>query len=149
MTYVVCVIDMVRHELTVVNAGHMPPLSAAGGWPSRACGRGDLRRAFGREHGLCLRRADHSARPGDCLVLFTDGFSDAMNPNNEWYGVDRLEVQMLESVADVRELGRRILDDVKRFVGKHRRTMTCACSALVATGSPHKNVPAWPARRRQ
>lgn len=118
VTYALCLIDMVRHELTIANAGHMAPFLR------RADGRVEL--VGGAMSGVPLGVSTDYAygeltvplAPGDCLVLFTDGFSDAMNLNNEWYGVDRLEVQMLESVADVRELGQRVLDDVKRFVGK-------------------------------
>ena len=53
---------------------------------------------------------------GDFLTMFTDGISEAMNPDNKLYGIDRLTTALGRQVSDVTSLGRLILDDVKTFV---------------------------------
>ncbi len=55
--------------------------------------------------------------PGEFLVLFTDGFSEAMNSEKELYGLERLRKRIGSSLSNVAELGRVILDDVENFVG--------------------------------
>jgi serine phosphatase RsbU (regulator of sigma subunit) len=116
VTFVLAVLDSQRHELSVVNAGHMPPLvrSAAGG----------VEPVGAVEAGLPLgvsvdARYDTHVRalsPGDCLAMFTDGISEAMNPEGETYGLPRLQEAMQPAAANVPLFGRQILDDVKRFV---------------------------------
>jgi sigma-B regulation protein RsbU (phosphoserine phosphatase) len=58
-----------------------------------------------------------SLAPGDFLALFTDGISEAMNAEGNLYGLERLERQLAQPSDSVADLGRLILDDVKRFVG--------------------------------
>ena len=60
--------------------------------------------------------------PGDQLVLFTDGFSEAMNVGLDLYGLQRLETAVGCDLADPGSLGAYILDDVRRFVSGHRQS---------------------------
>lgn len=55
--------------------------------------------------------------PGDVLVLYTDGITEAMNDQGEQYGLDRL-VQMLERTKDEPAIAihARIWSDVKRWM---------------------------------
>jgi sigma-B regulation protein RsbU (phosphoserine phosphatase) len=48
--------------------------------------------------------------------MFTDGISEAMNPDNKLYGIERLTTALGRKAPDVASLGRLILDDVKTFV---------------------------------
>jgi sigma-B regulation protein RsbU (phosphoserine phosphatase) len=56
--------------------------------------------------------------PGDLLVLFTDGISEAMNEHADCFGEPRL-VELLEEHADLpfEELRERILREIDAFVG--------------------------------
>jgi sigma-B regulation protein RsbU (phosphoserine phosphatase) len=71
----------------VCNAGHCPPLHVARGGVSRV-------EPTGLPLGVIAdgEYASHAVRlaPGDSLVLYTDGVSEAMNPARQLYGVDRL-----------------------------------------------------------
>jgi phosphoserine phosphatase RsbU/P len=60
--------------------------------------------------------------PGEGLALFTDGFSEAMNMENELYGLKRLERQLRGKADGVKQLGELILSDVKRFVGNRSQS---------------------------
>ena len=55
--------------------------------------------------------------PGDSLLLYTDGVTEARNARNEVYGLARLTETMGKSEADVESMGTAILADVRRFAG--------------------------------
>ena len=85
--------DPATHHLSYVNAGHCPPIllrSAA----SKDSSVYRLDQAGGTVVGLlpecAYEQAEVSLSPGDLLVIYTDGFSEAMNPNLEEWGEERL-----------------------------------------------------------
>jgi phosphoserine phosphatase RsbU/P len=106
--------------LEICNAGHCPPLHVHGG---------EVRSidATGVPVGLfCVRSYGTrtlSMEPGDVLVLYTDGVTEARNRADEEYGEVRLK-QLVASVA--RETPQVIVDtcaaDVAAFRGTARRT---------------------------
>jgi DNA-binding NarL/FixJ family response regulator len=56
--------------------------------------------------------------PGDVLVLYTDGITEACNPNGVFYEEDRLIESVLRRVnATARQILDGLLDDVHHFVG--------------------------------
>jgi phosphoserine phosphatase RsbU/P len=67
--------------------------------------------------------------PGESLILYTDGITEAMNAAGDLYGFQRLLTLLNSDVDQVNQLGRRILDDVKRFVGARSQSddmcLTC------------------------
>jgi sigma-B regulation protein RsbU (phosphoserine phosphatase) len=50
----------------------------------------NLGTALGFEEGLDFERTAITLRPGDAIVFYTDGVSEAFNPEDECYGDDRL-----------------------------------------------------------
>jgi sigma-B regulation protein RsbU (phosphoserine phosphatase) len=115
VTFVLCVVDTVRHVVTVVNAGHTPPL---------------LRRADGRVEDVNPAEADfplgfeadtvfHSVEtalgPGDSMLLFTDGVREAVNVAGEAYGVDRPRMLLAASTGRPAEIVPALMADVKQF----------------------------------
>ena len=57
-------------------------------------------------------------RPGDILLLATDGVTEAMDFQGEAYGRDRLLTSVKKHRSlDATQLARQILWDVRRFVG--------------------------------
>jgi serine phosphatase RsbU (regulator of sigma subunit) len=53
------------------------------------------------------------------MAGFTDGFSEAMNADEELYGTEQLEDRFADDLPDAVELGKHILEDVKRHVAGH------------------------------
>ena len=47
-------------------------------------------------------------------MIYTDGVSEAMNPDSELYGLDRLRAFVSQGPGEPAELGEAILADVKR-----------------------------------
>lgn len=118
VTMVLFVVNPATHEVTLVNAGHMPPL---------------LRRKNGAveeidvETGLPVGVTDamdygqHVFKLGDgeTLTVYTDGFSEAMNPQRDLYGLQRLRTALTTTHGHVEEIGQTILNDVRGFIGQH------------------------------
>lgn len=97
-----------------VNAGHNPPTLV------RADGRIELLETGGLLLGVMANvpyeRGVVTLEPGDVLAMFTDGVTEAMSPEGEEYGEERLEALLK---AHRRESARAILDavrdDIRRF----------------------------------
>ena len=123
ITFMLNVLDPATHEVTVVNAAHMAPL-----WRH---GTGGVDREGQDKSGLPLGVSDEgeyesytiTLEPGDLLMLYSDGMTDAMNEAEEFYGEDRFLAEITASKANgVVALGEYILGDVKRFAGARKQT---------------------------
>jgi sigma-B regulation protein RsbU (phosphoserine phosphatase) len=94
-----------HHQLAVLSPGRPPHLAFA---------------SSGRPAGLMplnpIERESFPLEPGDTFVLFSDGVSEAMNPQDEFYGEERLlAVLAAASGATPAELVRSVLADVRAF----------------------------------
>jgi sigma-B regulation protein RsbU (phosphoserine phosphatase) len=91
--------DPAQHLLTYVNAGHNAPILLREGC---ACIE-RLHEGGGPVVGLIpectYRQATVSLNPGDTLVIYTDGISEAMNPELEEWGEERLIAATRESTG--------------------------------------------------
>ncbi len=86
------VIDLKTGALRYCNAGHNPPylLRAAGGRETlKATGI-----PFGVLEDVPYRVAETRLEPGDALFLFSDGITEAFNPDSEEFGTARLEAAL-------------------------------------------------------
>jgi len=125
MTY--AVIDLAAGTLTHARAGHTPLLYVASNGTPRP--RAELLAPDGLVLGLrvdgvaatferLLTEVVLPLRSGDVFVFFTDGITEAMNPDAELFGEDRLQAIVEEHwqlPAD--QLRERILREIESFVG--------------------------------
>ena len=113
-TMIVAVLEPKSGRVTIVNAGHLPGLirDAAGTVRAVAGEQGGL--PLGVASDIAYSSCAETLRPGETLVLFTDGISEAMDHQNRCYGTDRLTAVLAEPAKTAGELGRRILGDVER-----------------------------------
>ena len=124
MTY--AVIDPAAGVMTYARAGHTPLLylpgdSGAGGRTQTLVPDGlvlGLRIDDGERFDALLVEATLHLRPGDLLVLFTDGISEAMNEHADCFGESQLADLIEEhghlAIAELRE---RVLREIDAFVG--------------------------------
>ena len=89
VTFLCAVFEPRSHRLTLANAGHCRPVHLPAGEPPRWAVE-NLGTALGFEPGLEFERTGLMLQEGDALVLYTDGVSEAFNPQEECYGNDRL-----------------------------------------------------------
>jgi serine phosphatase RsbU (regulator of sigma subunit) len=135
VTMVLAVLDPRRHGVTVINAGHLPPLWRRGPRAVEPVGESEANLPLGVDRDVEYAQHTLPLAPGDSLVLYTDGITEAMNAKDELYGLPRLLTVLDSEVDRVNLLGRRILDDVKRFVGARPQSddmcLTCFGRAKV------------------
>ncbi len=82
--------DPVNSSLTYVRAGHNPPkLKRADGSVCDLDGGGTL--PLGVMPGIEAPSETIALKPGDTLVLYTDGITEAFNAHKELFGVERLD----------------------------------------------------------
>ncbi len=111
------ILDVSKRQLTYVNAGHNPPLL----WDRNT---NDMQRLeaggpiVGFRPDLPYESAEVQLHPGHCLVLFSDGITEAQTESEELFGDERLGQIVQECAdADAEGLMNRILDAVCRFSG--------------------------------
>jgi phosphoserine phosphatase RsbU/P len=101
-----------HHQLAILSAGRPPRLA----FPSS-----------GRPAGLMpfnpIERESLPLEPGDTFVLFSDGVSEAMNPQDEFYGEERLLAALAAaSGATSAEIVARVLADVRAFAADAKQS---------------------------
>ena len=88
ITFFVCILDSTTGELTYCNAGHNPPIIL------HADGRVELLDAGGVVLGIVPTFQYAAARtrlePGDLLVIYSDGVTEATSPTSEEFEEERL-----------------------------------------------------------
>jgi serine phosphatase RsbU (regulator of sigma subunit)/pSer/pThr/pTyr-binding forkhead associated (FHA) protein len=115
ITFALCVLDSIRHELTVVNAGHMPPLlRRARTGAVEDVGVGVSSPPLGIDPGLTFQQATIALEPGDIVAMYTDGISECPNPNGDRYGIERIH-EIVAGARDAEELVANLLRDVREF----------------------------------
>ena len=113
-TLVVAVLDPRTHTMTMVSAGHLPALLRHASGTVEAVGLEESGLPLGVDAEHVYSSCRFEMGPGSTLVLYTDGISEAMDPEDRLYGIDRLTRVLVDPVADAEALGRRILADVER-----------------------------------
>ncbi len=116
VTMIAAVVNPRKHELTIVNAGHMAPLLRGQGGQVEEIGEDDAGLPLGVASGFEYQAYTRVLEPGDMITLFTDGFSEAMNPERNLYGLERLKLQVGSPAVSVADVGQHILEDVHKFV---------------------------------
>jgi hypothetical protein len=96
VTGVLAELDVASGRLRYIGAGHPPPLVLRGGKIVRTLDGGRTR-PFGLGS-AALTVGEEVLQPGDWLVLYTDGVTEARDPSGAWFGEARL-VEFLRRAA--------------------------------------------------
>jgi serine phosphatase RsbU (regulator of sigma subunit) len=116
-TALAAVLDTSTGVVEYVDAGHEPPIViSADGRPRVIEKQSGLALGFLPAYTYAAGRIE--LEPGDTLVFYTDGFSEAMNAGRELFGIERMVAALANSQRDtVEHLGNGLLGSVHRFVG--------------------------------
>ena len=129
------VVDIRSGELTYVNAGHNPPLASIQKQPFNRIEMPSGLIAGVLESGK-YAVARMTLKPGDLLIMYTDGVTEARNEAREFYTLKRLmdflSVIEINSAMDVVEAVRADVDD---FVGPAAQADDMTIMALKFRGS--------------
>jgi sigma-B regulation protein RsbU (phosphoserine phosphatase) len=117
------ILDRNSSSVTLCRAGHDAPLhySAKSRTVQRVNPPG---MALGIDSGGVFNRvtSDFSLHlePDDCLILYTDGVTEALDAEGEEFGVDNLIRSILASASEgPAGIITRLTDDLRTFVGSH------------------------------
>lgn len=116
VTFVLCVIDLKSGVMTLGIAGHMPIMIRRTDGSIIEFGEEVVGVPIGVMEDFPYDVVTRTIEPGESCVIYTDGVSEAMNPNSDLYGVERLRELMQQSVGGHADaLGKVILADVRKF----------------------------------
>jgi serine phosphatase RsbU (regulator of sigma subunit) len=114
VTFVLIILDTINHTISLANAGHMSPMvrkvdGTVEEFDDRVVGV-PLGVMEDFEYTLQERKLDR----GESVVVYTDGVSEAMNPESDLYTSERLSKLITTAGAEVTQLGSDIRADVKK-----------------------------------
>jgi phosphoserine phosphatase RsbU/P len=125
-TAVLCEYDPATRRLTYVNAGHNAPILRRANGAFETLEVGGL--PFGIKAGAEYQTATLELRPGDALILFTDGVVEAFNQSGEEFGNSRWQ-GAIRNLPDwnARETLQFLMKRVDEFVGATRQSDDITC----------------------
>jgi sigma-B regulation protein RsbU (phosphoserine phosphatase) len=121
VTLALCVLDLNTNKMTVVNAGHMPPIL-------QKSATGEITQLAMEESGLPLgimedyeyESIEVQIDPGDQIVLYTDGINEAMNADGDQLTTEAMIKEMASGQAKNPDaIGNLIRESVARHSGRH------------------------------
>jgi serine phosphatase RsbU (regulator of sigma subunit) len=115
VTYVMVMIDLNTHEMTLANAGHMSPLlRKPDGTVEEIVEEDFCGPPIGVVDEYPYEVVKRVLNPGETVVIVTDGVDEALNPVGEFYGKPRVIEFIKKSSPKADELGKALLADVRR-----------------------------------
>ena len=113
-TAFLAVVEPEQGRVRYVNAGHNPGLVVGADGSLRKLG--STGQPLGLLQGSTYRAAELVLSPGDLMVLYSDGITEAADPEEREYGVERLVRVMTEGRSEpLAEIGRRLEADLESF----------------------------------
>ncbi len=110
------ILDPNTGRLRYVNGGHEPPLVLRSGQVINQLKATGL--AVGAMAGAPFRAADAVLEPGDCLLLYTDGVTDAADAAGNHFSKARLTALAAEFPLAAHETVARVVAELDRHVGR-------------------------------
>ena len=119
VTFVLIILDPMKHTMSLVIAGHMSPIirkpdGTLEEFPDEIVGV-----PLGVVDGYPFDVVMRDIGPGETVVIYTDGVSEAMNAKGDLYGTDRLRTLVKSESGDTQKLGTVIRADVRKHAGGH------------------------------
>jgi len=117
VTYAGMILDPQTHQLTFANAGHLSPLLKRQDGEVQPLGVENSNLPLGVDSGLTYGETVYDIAPGDTVVLFTDGVTEATNATNDLYGMDRTKTTLAGTSEKIDDVGQSLIADVDKFCG--------------------------------
>jgi len=113
VTFLLVLLDARRHQLTVINAGHMGPIIRRAGGRIDVIGQDQSGPPLGVEEGQTYEAITTQIGSSDVVVLYTDGVNEAMSPGGELFGMGRLERCIATAPLGASVVGKAIREAVR------------------------------------
>jgi len=118
ITFIIAILDPDTHQVTIGNAGHLPPIWRKVDGEVQFVGQQDSGMPLGIKPNQVFTEMKSTLQPEETLLLYTDGITEAMNPHEELYGRKRLSRYISGGPTGVEELVNGIIGDVETFCGE-------------------------------
>lgn len=119
VTAFACVLDFETGHVVFANAGHNPPLLIRDGAPQYFRPRPGL--VLGAMDMVRYRQSELDFAPGDRMLIYTDGVTEAADVHDELYGEERFEkcihALMVEGAVSMEAIIEGLTADVDAFAG--------------------------------
>ncbi len=107
-----------RGDLKILNAGHIPPILLSNG-ELIEMSKGSP--AIGIKSNSEYREESLELKKGDYLIIYSDGVSESINSEGEFYGTDRLKYILKKNENESpKEMGENIITSINKFVGNNK-----------------------------
>lgn len=151
VTLAATVLDPLNNLVTIVNAGHMTPmifrrskLSLEDAVPNEICGL-----PLGIMEGNAFDSGHVQLDAGDCIVLYSDGVSDALSVTNTAFGIDGIRKAALAE-ASLPEacrpdaIGRSVIEAVRKHAAGRAQNddIALVCFGRLDAGGSISTLPA-------
>ncbi len=114
VTCLYAVLDPVTGRLTLANAGHNLPFCHGAQGVAEIWATG---MPLGWMPDATYEGRELTLEPGDCLLFYSDGLTEALNPAGDLFGVPRLEALLAGIQAGSSDVIERLLAELADFVG--------------------------------
>jgi serine phosphatase RsbU (regulator of sigma subunit) len=119
VTLAMVTFDPKTHVATIVNAGHPPPIHRHVDGSLDEPSRDEARLPIGVMDGVDYVAATVTLEPGESLTLFTDGLDEAMDPEGQQFGIERIREIVAAANGDPQETGDSLLTQIRHHMGSH------------------------------
>jgi phosphoserine phosphatase RsbU/P len=136
VTLAAVILDSATHVATFVNAGHPSPLlirkNAAA--PVETTSRDVIGLPLGIIEGSVFESCQLQLDPGDCIVMFSDGVTEAMDKQNHQIDLKAVNTAVQEGLHAPKALGERIAKIVKQHAAGRSQhdDITIVCFGRIA-----------------
>jgi serine phosphatase RsbU (regulator of sigma subunit) len=119
VTLILVVLDPIKHEATIVNAGHMAPIWRRHDATLEEPGTEVSNLPLGIMDSLTYEQTTIPLTVGDMLAMYTDGINEAMSPDGKQFTIDKIRwhIQRTAQGLGIADIGSALVDDVRRHIG--------------------------------
>jgi serine phosphatase RsbU (regulator of sigma subunit) len=114
VTFLLAMLDLNTHRLLLANAGHPYPLIRRSDGRVEEFGKGDSGLPLAIEADWTYQTVETVLQPGDLVVLFTDGVTDAMSPDSERFGDQAVRKHLATCPSTAAAAGESLLQQVRK-----------------------------------
>jgi serine phosphatase RsbU (regulator of sigma subunit)/pSer/pThr/pTyr-binding forkhead associated (FHA) protein len=118
ITLVFAVVDPQSKTVCIANAGHLPPIYRAADGSSKFIGMDESGMPLGVLPDQRFNEMTVPLQPGESLLFYTDGITEAMNSKDEMYGKERLVASVQKPSASAAAMVTALVESVTAFCGK-------------------------------
>lgn len=122
VTFLLAWLDVDCHKVRFVRAGHHGPLVRRADGSVEIIGKQGGGPPLGLVGDCTYEASEVDLEPGDVLLLYTDGVSDAQDERKSFFGAKRVEALVRETAGGAGNIGRAIIQAVEQHSRNYRQT---------------------------